>query len=88
MTGIGEQMNSACPRCGGPFICGSVAGTPNCWCAGFPVLQGVSREAAPQAQAADASCTSRASCYCPACLRELLVAQVTQAAQAAQSNPD
>lgn len=71
MSDTSEQTKmktaSLCPRCGGPFVCGSVAGTPDCWCAGFPVLQGVSRESESESESA-----LQASCYCAACLRELL----------------
>jgi hypothetical protein len=77
MNDSGEQvsMDSSCPRCGGTFVCGSVAGTPDCWCAGLPVLQDVGRETATQTALA---------CYCAICLRELLAAQGSQVAQGVQ----
>jgi hypothetical protein len=56
-----------CPRCGARFECGMKAGRKRCWCADLPALQRAGGDdAAPP------------SCYCPACLKELLEIQAQE----------
>ena len=57
-----EASTNICPGCGAGFTCGMQAGQPECWCAAFPPLLAV-----PSAGAG--------SCYCPACLAQMIETQ-------------
>ncbi|SOY85301.1 cysteine-rich CWC family protein [Cupriavidus taiwanensis] len=46
-----------CSRCGAGFVCGYVAGLPECWCASQPLLP--ARQIVPGQH-----------CLCPACLAD------------------
>jgi hypothetical protein len=46
-----------CSQCGAAFVCGYVAGLPECWCASQPLL--------PARQI-----VAGQHCLCPQCLRE------------------
>lgn len=61
---------SACSRCGAPFTCAMAdpeAGDAPCWCTQLPAVMPVLlQDAAP-------------GCYCPACLKELVLQQEASA---------
>ena len=59
---INEAPTNICPACGAGFTCGMQAGQPECWCAALPPLLAV-----PSAGAG--------SCYCPACLAQMIDTQ-------------
>lgn len=55
---------SVCPRCGVDLRCGMVAGDAECWCVQLPHVM-------PVPAARDALLPATASCYCPACLKQI-----------------
>ncbi|HEX4328432.1 MAG TPA: cysteine-rich CWC family protein [Burkholderiales bacterium] len=57
MTLKSDLPASACARCGAPFTCGMVAGTPQCWCNALPPLP---------------TLLPFETCLCPACLEQAL----------------
>ncbi|EKZ98098.1 cysteine-rich CWC family protein [Cupriavidus metallidurans] len=46
-----------CSRCGTAFVCGYVAGLPECWCASLPLLP-------------SRTIVAGQHCLCPTCLRQ------------------
>ncbi|MFZ2296414.1 MAG: cysteine-rich CWC family protein [Polaromonas sp.] len=60
---------SVCPRCGAGLRCGNVAGDAQCWCSQLPNVMPVPAARTPLAQADDN--TAAASCFCPACLKQI-----------------
>ena len=58
---------SVCPRCGTGLRCGMVAGDAQCWCVQLPHVMPV-----PAARPVSVLPDNRAaSCYCPACLKQI-----------------
>ena len=55
--------SSICPRCMAGFRCGAAAGDSVCWCVSLPTLLAVPNPA------------GAASCFCPACLKEMLATE-------------
>ncbi|MCJ7798914.1 MAG: cysteine-rich CWC family protein, partial [Polaromonas sp.] len=53
---------SRCPRCGAGLHCAMVAGDAECWCTQLPMIMPL-----PSSPPTD----STASCYCPACLKQI-----------------
>lgn len=67
---------STCSRCGAAFECGmtdTVADQP-CWCTQLPTLP-PSAYVVNAANATDSGSAVAGSCFCPQCLRALLMAQ-------------
>lgn len=54
--------NARCLRCGSPFECGASTGT--CWCQEADTLESID--------------AARPDCYCPVCLKILLVEQLKE----------
>lgn len=65
---------STCSACGARFECGMADGPPDapCWCTRLPTLP-------PEAYVRDASGAS-GSCFCPDCLRALIVREQDRSA--------
>ncbi|SFC00509.1 Cysteine-rich CWC [Polaromonas sp. OV174] len=60
---------SVCPRCGAGLRCGMVAGDAECWCMQLPHVMPVPEARKPPAPSQDGA--AAASCYCPACLKQI-----------------
>ncbi|MBG6071827.1 MULTISPECIES: cysteine-rich CWC family protein [unclassified Polaromonas] len=62
-----KSNTSVCARCGAGLRCGMVAGDAECWCVQLPHVMPVppvlSEYALPD--------SSAASCFCPACLKQI-----------------
>ncbi|MEP6963959.1 MAG: cysteine-rich CWC family protein [Polaromonas sp.] len=58
---------SVCPRCGAGLRCGMVAGDAKCWCVQLPHIMPLPSIPSRPLQ----SDNSAASCYCPACLKQI-----------------
>jgi hypothetical protein len=61
--------SSVCPGCGTAFRCGMAAGDAECWCVKLPHVMPV-----PAANATPSRDAAPASCYCPVCLQQKLIA--------------
>ncbi|MFA6312377.1 MAG: cysteine-rich CWC family protein [Sterolibacterium sp.] len=61
-----QPSTNTCPRCGAIFACGMQTGQEPCWCAELPVLKVKADQAS--------------SCYCPACLKQLIEIQLEKPA--------
>ncbi|HAL37040.1 MAG TPA: hypothetical protein DCP03_02530 [Polaromonas sp.] len=59
--------SSLCPRCCAGFRCSNVAGDAECWCTQLPHVMPVPA-ARPLPLQPD---NSAASCFCPACLKQI-----------------
>ncbi|MEO5660104.1 MAG: cysteine-rich CWC family protein [Polaromonas sp.] len=68
MTAAEIKANtSVCPRCGAGLRCAMVAGDAECWCVQLPNVMPV--PSVPPVPALPVN--SAASCFCPACLKEI-----------------
>ncbi|MEC3769448.1 MULTISPECIES: cysteine-rich CWC family protein [Cupriavidus] len=73
LTGQLRPVES-CSRCGAGFVCGYVAGLPECWCASQPLLP--ARHIVPGQH-----------CLCPACLAARRAGQTAESAPASVPGP-
>ncbi|MDO9361221.1 MAG: cysteine-rich CWC family protein [Polaromonas sp.] len=72
-AGAPANPNSACPRCGAAFRCGMVGGDSECWCVKLPNLMAVPSAGASNPESIPEP--GAASCFCPACLQEIIDAR-------------
>jgi hypothetical protein len=70
---------SVCPRCGAGLRCGMVAGDAECWCVKLPHVMPLRSSSTADSGAAATDTPPGASCYCPACLKQI-IDERTQAA--------
>jgi hypothetical protein len=64
-----QANTSVCPRCGAGLRCGNVAGDAQCWCSQLPNIMSVPAARSTPIPVNDSAAS--ASCFCPACLKEI-----------------